>query len=71
MSQTVDPLVRDLVAYCASEPRPLRDILENWRTSCPRLTIREDAVELGLLERHFGENGTEVRATAAGRAILS
>jgi len=34
------------------------------------LTIWEDAIELGLLERYFGENGTEVRVTAAGRAIL-
>jgi len=29
MAQTIDPLVRDLVAYCAREPRPLSDILEN------------------------------------------
>lgn len=71
MSGTIDPLVRDLVAFCAKEPRPLREILENWRTSCPRLTIWEDAVDLGLLERVSGPEGPEIRVTARGLSSLS
>jgi DNA-binding transcriptional LysR family regulator len=40
--------------------------MEAWRTSCPRLTIWEDAVDRGLVVR----GGTTVEITPAGRALL-
>lgn len=66
----IDPLVRDLVEHCAAAPRPLREILEFWRTSCPRLTIFEDAIDQGLLERATIAGMTFLQPTAAGRAII-
>ena len=47
MSQTLDPLVRDLVAWIAHEPRCYADVLDAWRTSCPRLPVWEEAVDRG------------------------
>ena len=57
------PLVRDLVEWVAREPRTYTEVMEAWRTSCPRLTVWEDALEAGLVER--GAGGA-VTATASG-----
>ena len=35
------PLIRDLVSWIAERPRPYADVMDAWRTSCPRLTIWE------------------------------
>jgi hypothetical protein len=62
MSETLRPLILDLVAFVAERPRPYAEVLDAWRTSCPRLTVWEDAVEQGLVTLQDGM----VRATAAG-----
>ncbi|MEO0544932.1 MAG: hypothetical protein AAFY99_14040 [Pseudomonadota bacterium] len=64
-------LIKDLVTWIAKEPRRYEDVMDAWRTSCPRLPIWEDAVEFGFIERAQGEDGTTiVRATETGRAFL-
>jgi hypothetical protein len=66
MSETLRPLILDLVAFVAERPRPYAEVLDAWRTSCPRLTVWEDAVEAGMVELRDGM----VSATAAGRLAL-
>ncbi|MBK0400398.1 hypothetical protein H0I76_14450 [Limibaculum sp. M0105] len=61
-------LVLDLVAWLAPAPRPYDEVMAAWRTSCPRLTVWEDALDLGLVARRPAD-GT-VAATEAGRALL-
>ena len=51
MADTTDPLVLDLVEWIAREPRLYAEVIEAWRTSCPRLTIWEDAVDRGYVAR--------------------
>jgi hypothetical protein len=65
-------LVLDLVEWVAVKPRPYAEVMDAWRTSCPRLPIWEDALDLGfvLCERRMGEQ-TTVRATEAGREFLN
>lgn len=48
-----DPLLRDLVQWVSRGPRPYAEVMDAWRTHCPRLTIWEDAVEHGLVTRTF------------------
>jgi hypothetical protein len=68
---TLDPLVRDLVAWVSTEPRPYADVLDAWRTSCPRLTVWEDAVERGYVVcESIPDRGLCVIATEAGRIFL-
>jgi hypothetical protein len=67
MSEVLRPLILDLVAFVAERPRPYAEVLEAWRTSCPRLTVWEDAVEAGLVDLREGV----VTATEAGRAALA
>lgn len=68
---SLDPLVLDLVEWIAAEPRPYTDVLDAWRTSCPRLTVWEEACERGLLSRTFvkGE-GAYVHVTVRGTQFL-
>ena len=51
MADVKDPLVLDLVEWIAREPRLYAEVIESWRTSCPRLTIWEDAVDRGYVAR--------------------
>jgi len=72
MTTTLDPLVLDFVAWVAKEPQPYADVLDAWRTSCPRLTVWEDAFERGYVEsRTLDGRGVHVVATAAGRAFVA
>lgn len=67
MTETTDALVLDLIEWVAAKPRNYGEVMEAWRTSCPRLTVWEDALELGLVVREHREGmGTIVRATPLG-----
>jgi hypothetical protein len=71
MSVTLDPLVMDLVAFVAKQPRAYDEVIDAWRTSCPRLTVWEDAIDRGLITRHRAEDKTLiVQATADGLRFL-
>lgn len=70
MPETHDPLILDLVAWVAAEPRPYAEVMDAWRTSCPRLPVWEDAVDRGLVARRPGAGGALVAATPAGLALL-
>ncbi len=64
-------LLLDLVEWVAQYPRPFSEVMDAWRTSCPRLTIWEDALDLGLVaRRHQDALGSTVEATPAGLAFL-
>ncbi len=68
MSDTLDPLILDLVEWVAREPRTYTEVMDAWRTSCPRLTVWEDAVDRGFLIR---QKGGTVAVTSAGHAFLA
>ena len=63
-------LVLDLVEWIAREPRPYAEVMDAWRTSCPRLPIWEDAVDMGFVVRTRNGSGALVEVTPAGRAFL-
>jgi hypothetical protein len=72
LASSLDPLILDLVEWCAREPRTHAEVLEAWRTSCPRLTVWEDATDRGLLARENGlHNERRVVVTAAGQSFLA
>jgi len=55
------PLILDLLEWLAATPRSYVEAMDTWRTSCPRLTVWEDAVDQGLIVR--------TRATAGVAAV--
>ncbi len=60
------PLIRDFLEWVAREPRTHADVMESWRTSCPRLPVWEEATDNGYVAR----KGRQVEITARGRAFL-
>jgi hypothetical protein len=63
-------LILDLVEWLAAAPRPYADVMDAWRTSCPRLTIWEDALDLGFVARRQHGPTAMVELTAAGHDFL-
>lgn len=71
MASAVDALVLDLVEWVAKEPRLYADVIDAWRTSCPRLMVWEEATDRGFVERHARtRDGAYVVATREGRDLL-
>jgi hypothetical protein len=71
MAETINALVLDLVEWIARSPRPYSEVIETWRTSCPRLTIWEDAVEAGYVARESRAGaGPIVTVTEDGERLL-
>jgi hypothetical protein len=72
MADVLDPLVFDLVEWVAARPRQYREVIDTWRTSCPRLTVWEEAVDRGLVRRQsVADGGTVVVATPLGEKMLA
>lgn len=46
-----EALVLDLLTSLKAGPRPYDEVMEAWRTSCPRLPVWEDAIDRGLVRR--------------------
>jgi len=68
----LQPLILDFLEWIAREPRLCADVMDAWRTSCPRLTVWEDAIDRGLAERrHVGGRGTYIAPTRDGMALLT
>ena len=71
MSDSVATLVLDLLEWIGPEPRPYSEVMEAWRTSCPRLPVWEEANARGFLTRIHREGiGSVVGVSPAGLAHL-
>jgi hypothetical protein len=47
VSDPVEPLILDLLEWMGPEPRLYAEVIEAWRTSCPRLPVWEEAGDRG------------------------
>jgi hypothetical protein len=71
MEDPVEALVLDLLDWIGPRPRPYTEVMDAWRTSCPRLPVWEEANARGYLIRERpAHRGTLVAVSAAGRAYL-
>jgi hypothetical protein len=67
----IAPLILDLLQWLAAGPRTYAEVMESWRTSCPRLTVWEDAIDGGyVVRRRAGAGHLLVEATPRGRDLL-
>ncbi|HXM00427.1 MAG TPA: hypothetical protein VN932_10895 [Rhizomicrobium sp.] len=71
MNDPVDALILDLLEWIAKEERSYADVMEAWRTSCPRLPVWEEANDRGFVARVHKETGAIVGLTSGGRAFLA
>jgi hypothetical protein len=71
MIGAVDALILDLLEWLASGERSYAEVMEAWRTSCPRLPVWEDAMDRGLIAREHVNGRAVVRITSSGLALLA
>ncbi len=72
MHDPVRMLLLQFLDWVACAPRSYGDVMDAWRTSCPRLPVWEEAVERGLVRtRHRADlpmADCAVELTEAGKA---
>ena len=64
-------LILDLLTWLKSAPKPYEEVMDAWRTSCPRLTVWEDSVDAGYIEKKVSPDGVMVAITERGRQHLA
>jgi hypothetical protein len=71
MSDPIDALILDLLEWIGPGARPYSEVIEAWRTSCPRLPVWEEANARGYLaHEHSDAAGALVSISSKGRAML-
>ena len=66
-------LTRQFLAWIADGPRTYGEAMDAWRSTCPHLSIWEDAVHDGLVRLENGGpmKSSRVVLTPAGKARLT
>ena len=67
MADTLTPLICDLLEWLERAPRSHAEVMDGWKTSCPRLPVWEEATDNGYVARRDGR----VEVTERGRAFLA
>ena len=70
MADVVESLVLDLIEWVVAKDRTYEEVIDAWRTSCPRLPVWEDANDRGLISVERVNHRSIVRAMPAGMALL-
>jgi hypothetical protein len=69
MSEPASLIMLQFLAWVADRPRTYPETMDAWRSSCPRLSVWEDAIIGGLVRIDNG-NGRAVVLTPQGRKAL-
>ena len=70
LAETVEPLILDLLEWVAMRERTYEEVMDAWRTSCPKLPVWEDANDRGLIATRRVDGRSIVQITGAGRELL-
>jgi hypothetical protein len=71
MIDVLEALIFDLLEWVAARERTYEEVMDAWRTSCPRFPVWEDATDRGLVSTEHLNGRSIVRVTAAGAALLA
>jgi hypothetical protein len=66
----VEALIFELLRWLAQRERGYEEVMDAWRTSCPRLPVWEDANDRGLVMREEVNGRCIVKITSLGLALL-
>jgi hypothetical protein len=66
----VEALILDLLEWVTKRDRTYEEVMEAWRTSCPRLPVWEEANDRGLVVSENVNGRCVVRITSSGRDLL-
>jgi len=65
--------MQQFLDWIAGQRRTYAQAMDTWKTSCPRLSVWEDAIAGGLIELEPGSQSPQapILVTAKGRAVLN
>jgi hypothetical protein len=66
----MESLIVDLLEWLVKRDRSYEEVMDAWRTSCPRLPVWEDANDRGLVMKEQVQGRSIVRITSSGLALL-
>jgi hypothetical protein len=66
----VESLILDLLEWVAARERSYAEVMDAWRTSCPKLTVWEDANDRKLVSTESANGRSIVTVTPSGLALL-
>jgi len=69
MSEPASLIMLQFLAWVADRPRSYAETMEAWHSTCPRLSVWEDAIIDGLVRLDNGAG--HVSLTESGRAMLA
>jgi hypothetical protein len=69
MSEPASLIMLQFLSWVADRPRTYPETMDAWHSTCPRLSIWEDAIIDGLVRLENGA-GRSVTLTPRGRAML-
>jgi hypothetical protein len=69
MPDAVESLIVDLLEWVANGDRSYEEVVDAWRTSCPKLPVWEDANDRGLVTREYVNGRCFVRITPSGLGL--
>ena len=67
----IEPLILDLLDWLAKGERTYEQVMDAWRTSCPRLTVWEDANDRGLIAMEEKNGHKIVRPSVLGQTLIN
>jgi hypothetical protein len=70
MFDAVESLILDLLEWVANSERSYDEVMDAWRTSCPRFPVWEDANDRGLVMKQHVDGRIVVRVTSSGLTLL-
>jgi len=70
MPDPIEALILDLLEWIGSTPRPYAEVLEAWRTSCPKLPVWEEANSMGFLNYEHKQGIGYISVSAMGENFL-
>jgi D-3-phosphoglycerate dehydrogenase len=70
VNDTVDALTIDLLEWLEKSERTYEEVMDAWRTSCPKLPVWEEANDRGFKIRQTANGRCMVRITSSGLALL-
>ena len=71
MDDPVEALILDLLDWLTMRDRTYEEVMDAWRTSCPRLPVWEEANDRGLIARERTNGQSMIRVTSKGLALVA
>jgi hypothetical protein len=69
MTTPVSASTAELLAWLTARPQTYAETMDAWRSTCPRLTVWEDALAAGFVRVSSGRSRSDASVTVTERGL--